>query len=49
VELLALADVDRVDLVKEPGLFEEQRDLVPVGGGPVVEGQRRRSCSLGLA
>jgi hypothetical protein len=31
VELITLADVDRLDRVREPGLLEEDRDLVPVG------------------
>jgi hypothetical protein len=37
LELVALADVDREDLVGEPGLFEEYRDLVAVRRGPVIE------------
>src|SRR2546423_10917732 len=37
LELFALADVDRKDLVTEPGLFEEHRDLVAVRRGPVVK------------
>ena len=36
-ELLALADVDRNDAVGKVSFFEEDRDLVPVRGGPVVE------------
>ncbi|MNN88733.1 hypothetical protein D3C81_2064580 [compost metagenome] len=37
LELLVLADIDRVDAVGQAGLFEEQADLVAVGGGPVVQ------------
>ncbi|MPM89698.1 hypothetical protein SDC9_136810 [bioreactor metagenome] len=36
-KLLAPADVDRMDLVGQPGLLQEHRDLVAVGGGPVVQ------------
>ena len=36
-ELFALADVDRKDLVGQPGLFEEHRDLVAVRRGPVIK------------
>ncbi|MNI83659.1 hypothetical protein D3C73_1404910 [compost metagenome] len=36
-ELIAAADVHRMDLVGQAGFFKEQRDLVAVGGGPVVE------------
>ena len=37
LELVALADVDGLDLVGEPALLEHDRDLVAVGGGPVVQ------------
>src|SRR6476620_3374714 len=37
LELFALADVDRNYLVRQPGLFEEHRDLVAVRRGPVIE------------
>src|SRR5258708_18935274 len=37
LELIALADVDRNDLVRKPGLLEEHGDLVPVGRLPVIE------------
>src|SRR5690348_5811772 len=37
LELIALADVDRNDLVSKPGLLEEHGDLVPVGRRPVIE------------
>ena len=37
LELVAPADVDRVDVVGQAGFFEEQRDLVAVGRGPVIE------------
>jgi hypothetical protein len=36
-ELLALADVDGNDLVREPGLLKKDRDLVAVRRGPVVK------------
>ena len=36
-ELLALADVHRLEEVGEPRFLEEDGDLVPVGRGPVVE------------
>src|SRR6185436_9156252 len=36
-ELLASTDVDGNHLVLEPGFLEKDRDLVPVGRGPVVE------------
>ncbi|CEE82426.1 hypothetical protein XAC2852_820143 [Xanthomonas citri pv. citri] len=36
-ELFALADVDRLEGVLQPGLFQKQRDFVPVGRGPVVQ------------
>jgi hypothetical protein len=36
-ELFALADVDRKDFVRQPGLFEEHRDLVAVRRGPVMK------------
>ena len=36
-ELLAAADVDRDDPVGQAGLLEEQGDLVPVRGRPVVQ------------
>src|SRR5690348_559888 len=42
LELVALADVHRPDRVRQPGLFEEQRDLVSVGRGPVVEVDHRK-------
>jgi hypothetical protein len=37
LELLALADIDRHDLVRQPDLFQKNRDLVPVRRGPVVQ------------
>ena len=37
LELIALADVDREDLVFQPGLFEKHRDLVAVRRGPVMK------------
>ena len=37
LELIALADVDREDLVFQPGLFEKHRDLVAVRRGPVIK------------
>jgi hypothetical protein len=37
LELLALADVDRMYLVGQAGLFEEQRDFMAVGGGLVIQ------------
>src|SRR6266436_1562004 len=37
LELVALADIDREDLVFQPGLFEKHRDLVPVRRGPVIK------------
>src|SRR5262249_52677902 len=37
LELLALADVDRNDLVLESGLLEEHRDLVAFRRGPIVQ------------
>jgi len=37
LELIAPADVDRQDAVREAGLFEEDGDLVPIRGGPVIE------------
>src|SRR5207253_2258983 len=36
-ELLAAADVDWHDPIRKPGLLEEQGDLVPVRGGPVMK------------
>src|SRR5262249_49257715 len=36
-ELLALADVHRENLVRQAGLFEEDRDLVAVGRRPVMQ------------
>jgi hypothetical protein len=41
IELVALADVDRLDRVLESRLLEEHRDLVAVGRGPVVEVDHR--------
>jgi len=37
LELLALADVDRVHVVAQAGLFEKQGNLVAVGRGPVIQ------------
>src|SRR5260370_4238433 len=37
LELLALADIDAVKLVRQPCLLEEQGDLMPVGGRPIIE------------
>ena len=37
LELVALADVDGLDLVGKPALLEHDRDLVAVGRGPVVQ------------
>src|SRR5690606_23259044 len=37
LELVALADVHRLDRVGQAGFLQEQGDLVAVGGGPVVE------------
>jgi hypothetical protein len=37
LELVALGDVDRENLVFQPGLFEKHRDLVAVRRGPVVK------------
>src|SRR5579883_2687213 len=37
LELVALADIDAVDLVGKPGLLEKQGDLVPVRRRPVIE------------
>src|SRR5216684_4050098 len=37
LELVALADVDRENLVLQPGLFQKHRDLVAVRRGPVME------------
>jgi hypothetical protein len=45
LELLALADVDRDDLVGQSGLFEKNRNLVSVRGGPVVEINHRPNPS----
>src|SRR5262249_36260074 len=36
-ELLALADVDGNDPVRNPGLLQEDADLVPVGRRPIIE------------
>jgi hypothetical protein len=36
-ELLAFADVDRLDGLRETGLFEEDGDFMAVRRGPVVE------------
>jgi hypothetical protein len=36
-ELFTLADVDRQDAVFDAGLFQKHRELVAVGGGPVVK------------
>jgi hypothetical protein len=36
-ELVALADVHRLDGVGQAGFLQEQGDLVAVGGGPVVQ------------
>src|SRR4029077_17198870 len=36
LELLALADIDRDQLVFQPGFFEENRDFVAVRRGPVM-------------
>jgi hypothetical protein len=41
LELLALADIHRHDVVGQPGLLEEDRDLVPIGRGPIVEVDHR--------
>ena len=37
LELIALADIDRENLVFQPGLFEKHRDLVAVRRGPVMQ------------
>src|SRR6266852_2498467 len=37
LELIAGADVDRVDRVVQPGFLQEHRDLVAVRRGPVIE------------
>ena len=36
-ELLALAYIDRQDPVRQPRLFEENRDLMAVRGRPIVK------------
>ncbi len=41
LELLALADVHRLDVVGEAGLLEEDRDLVAVRRRPIVEVEHR--------
>src|SRR5215204_6436913 len=50
LELFALADVDRKDLVGKPGLFEEHRDLVAVRRSPVMKVDHRTipSCLLSI-
>jgi hypothetical protein len=45
LELIALADVDRENLVLQPGLFEEDRDLVAVRRGPVIKVDHRAFLS----
>src|ERR1700747_19655 len=37
LELIADADVDRHNPVGKPGLLKEDRDLVTIRGGPIVE------------
>jgi hypothetical protein len=37
LELVALADIDRENLVFQPGLFKKHRDLVAVRRGPVIK------------
>ena len=37
LELFALADIHRHDLVRQAGLLEKHRDLVAVGRGPIVD------------
>ena len=46
-ELLSLADVDRHDPVRQAGLLEEDRELVSVGRGPVVEIDHGSSRAVG--
>jgi hypothetical protein len=43
-ELVVLADVDRVDVVRHPELFEHDGHLAAVGGAPGVEVDHRISC-----
>jgi hypothetical protein len=45
-ELLALADVDRDDPIGDARLFQEDRDLVPVGRGPIVKIDHEVSVAL---
>ena len=42
LELIALADIDRENLVLQPGLFQKDRDLVAVRRGPVIQIDHRR-------
>src|SRR5262249_7904998 len=49
LELLALADVHRNDLVLEPGLLEEHRDLVAVRRGPIVQLDHDKSLQVASA
>ena len=37
LELITGTDIDRENLVIQPGFFKEQRDLVAVRGGPVIK------------
>ncbi len=41
IELFAFSDVDRNDFILKPRLFEEDRDLMAVGGGPVIDVDHR--------
>ena len=48
LELIALANVDRLDLVGNARFFAEDRDLVPVGCRPVVEFDRLLRHAMNL-
>ena len=46
LELLAFADVHRKNLVRQPGFLEEDRDLVAVWCGPVMQVDHGQARSL---
>jgi len=45
LELAPSAEVDRMDRVGNSRLFEEQSDLVPVRGGPIIQVDHREGLA----
>ncbi len=49
LELIALADVHRMNLIRQAGLFEKHRDLMAVGRRPIIKLDHPRLLARAVA